>query len=121
MGSHDDHVLWQVSQPEGEVPGELARGPAWDWELGGFRLVWRRDIISVLIGVLLIAQKVQTIGLLQVAESKKTSVGKTGSRGGVVTWVPQGSRGEPGPLSLLRHKASSAAQFCTVLLVWTTG
>ena len=28
-----------VSQPEGEVPGELARGPAWDWELGGFRLV----------------------------------------------------------------------------------
>ena len=32
-----------VSQPEGEVPGELARGPAWDWELGGFRLVWRRD------------------------------------------------------------------------------
>lgn len=45
----------------------------------------RRDIISVLIGVLLIAQKDQTVGLLQVAESKRPLLEKQGLG---VGWSP---------------------------------
>lgn len=74
-----------VSQPEGEVPGELACLGLGAGRVQACLHLQRRDIISVLIEALLVAQKGQTIGLLQMAESKRPLLEKQGLG---VGWSP---------------------------------